>query len=215
MKLLILEDDDALRGQLAAALADGPLEVLAAADGYEALEIVDAHAPALLILDWEAPGRPALEICQHVRQRNTRERPYILMVTSRDSTDAVVAAFASGADDCVQAPYELDRLRARIGAAVRLVLRDYGLVLEKVALHAALARMHDLPELLAICSGCRRVRDGDRDWEPLERYFSQQTGVQFSHGICPDCAPHLMEPKRSSSFGTPPWTPRPPVRRDA
>lgn len=214
MKVLILEDDEAQRRSLAASLADGPLEVLAAADGYEALEIVDAHAPALMVLDWEAPGLSGLEICQQVRQRNTRERPFIVMVTARDSTDAVVTAFASGVDDVVQAPYELDRMRARLGAAVRLVLRDYGLVLEKAALHGALARMHELPELVSICSGCRRVRDAEHQWEPLERYFSQQTGVQFSHGICPDCAPRLMEPKRSSGFAPPPGMPRLP-RRDA
>jgi sigma-B regulation protein RsbU (phosphoserine phosphatase) len=213
VKLLILEDDETLRRTLASALVDGPLEVIAAVDGYEAMEVIDAQSPALLILDWEAPGLSALEICQQVRQRNTRERPYIVMVTSRDETDDVVAAFASGVDDSVRLPYDVDRMRARIGAAVRLVLRDYGLVLEKVALHAALARMHDLPELVSICSGCRRVRDSEQGWEPLERFFSQQTGVQFSHGICPDCAPKLMEPKRLSSFG-PSHGPARPPRRD-
>jgi len=44
-----------------------------------------------------------------------------------------------------------------------------------------------LRELLPICSGCKRIRDENEKWWPLEAYVRKQTGSQFTHTLCPDC----------------------------
>ncbi len=47
-----------------------------------------------------------------------------------------------------------------------------------------------------VCSYCRRVSDGEETWLAADRYLALHAGVQFTHGLCPACAPRLMEPKR-------------------
>ena len=113
MKVLIAEDDPIASRLMRAVLADCELEVIVAADGDEAVEMIERENPALILLDWSLPGRTGLEVCQHVRQRNQRERPYIVMVTCRDEDDDVVTAFAAGADDYVRKPIHPRQLLAR------------------------------------------------------------------------------------------------------
>jgi hypothetical protein len=57
--------------------------------------------------------------------------------------------------------------------------------------------LEDITELLAlrkiipICAGCRKVRNDEQYWQQVEAYFTSRLGVDFSHGICPDCAARL------------------------
>ena len=74
-----------------AVLTDLQLEILTAGDGEEALECIESDAPAMIMLDWILPGMSGLEVCQRVRQRNSPERPYIVVLTFRDKDDDVVA----------------------------------------------------------------------------------------------------------------------------
>jgi CheY-like chemotaxis protein len=203
VKLLIAEDDPMARRLMQAVLADCDLEVMTAADGHEAVELIEREAPALIVLDWILPGPSGLEVCQRVRQRNLKERPYILMVTFRDADDDVVAAFAAGADDYVTKPFHPRQLHARVKAGMRLLLREHALVQEHAALQVALASLRNMPALVPICSCCRRVSDGEDSWLAADRYLSLRAGVQFTHGLCPTCAPRLMEPKRRSESGMP------------
>ena len=143
MKVLIAEDDPIASRLMRAVLADCELEVIVAADGDEAVELIERENPALILLDWVLPGRTGLEVCQHVRQRNQKERPYIVMVTCRDADDDVVTAFAAGADDHVRKPIHPRQLLARVQAGMRLVLREHALVQEHAALQTALASLRD------------------------------------------------------------------------
>ncbi len=186
MRLLVADDDPIARRLLAAALAGASVEVLTAADGREALGMVETHAPAVILLDWLMPGLDGLAVCRAIRDRYSASRPHIIMVTSRDSTDDVVAAFAGGADDYVTKPYDLDQLRARVWAGMRLAMRDESFVHDRRMLQTALSRLHSLPEVVTICASCKRVRDGG-EWHPVEQFVSDHSGVHFSHGLCPAC----------------------------
>ena len=203
MKLLIAEDDPMGRRLMQAVLGDLQLELVVAGDGEEALESIERDEPAMLVLDWMLPGVSGLDICQKVRQRNLAERPYIVMVTFRDKDEDVVAAFEAGADDYVTKPIHPRQLHARITAGIRLVLREHALVQEQAALQSALASLRDMPPLVPICSCCRRVSDRGDTWLSADRYLSLRAGVQFTHGLCPTCAPRLMEPKRRLENGMP------------
>jgi phosphoserine phosphatase RsbU/P len=203
VKLLIAEDDPMSRRLMRAVLTDLQLEILTAGDGEEALECIESDAPAIIMLDWILPRVSGLEVCQKVRQRNSLERPYIVMVTFRDDKDDdVVAAFDAGADDYITKPIHPRQLQARITGAMRLVLREHALMQEQAVLQSALASLCNMPPLVPICSYCRRVSDGD-SWLSADRYLSLRTGVQFTHGLCPTCAPRLMEPKRRTQSGMP------------
>jgi hypothetical protein len=58
-------------------------------------------------------------------------------------------------------------------------------------LKAARAGLHILRGMLPICSSCKKIRDEQGDWQQIEKYFKDHTGVQFTHSICPECAQNL------------------------
>ena len=58
-------------------------------------------------------------------------------------------------------------------------------------LKAAGAEIKTLRSFLSICAGCKKIRDDDGNWEQIETHFSKHAGIQFSHGICPECAQKL------------------------
>ena len=62
-------------------------------------------------------------------------------------------------------------------------------------LQMALAEVKTLRWILPICSYCKKIRDDRDSWQTMERYISQRTGTQFSHGICPECYAKEMEPQ--------------------
>lgn len=52
----------------------------------------------------------------------------------------------------------------------------------------ALAEVKTLSGLLPICAHCKKIRDDDGYWNQIESYMAKRTDVEFTHGICPDCA---------------------------
>jgi len=58
-------------------------------------------------------------------------------------------------------------------------------------LQAALATVKQLSGLLPICANCKRIRDDEGNWANLERYISERSNAEFSHGICPTCREEL------------------------
>ncbi len=61
------------------------------------------------------------------------------------------------------------------------------------ALRSALAEVRVLEELLPICAWCKKIRDSQGQWQPLETYISQRTDTAFTHGACPECARKFLE----------------------
>ena len=64
-------------------------------------------------------------------------------------------------------------------------------------LERAIGEIRQLSGLLPICASCKRIRDGQGDWNQLETYISQRSGAKFSHGLCPECASRLYPPAGS------------------
>jgi hypothetical protein len=65
---------------------------------------------------------------------------------------------------------------------------------ERVAeLEATLARVNQLEGIIPICSYCKKIRDDQNGWQPLETYISDHSEVLFSHGACPDCLAEQIE----------------------
>jgi PAS domain S-box-containing protein len=61
-------------------------------------------------------------------------------------------------------------------------------------LQTALAQVKQLKSLLPICSSCKKIRDDEGYWHQVEVYIAQHAGVDFSHGLCPDCKLKLYPP---------------------
>ncbi len=62
-------------------------------------------------------------------------------------------------------------------------------------LQDALAEVQSLRDILPICAYCRKVRDDDDYWHTVEAYVAHHTSTRFSHGVCPTCYEHVVEPQ--------------------
>jgi two-component system cell cycle response regulator len=122
MRVLIAEDDPTSRLLLEKLLARWGHEVVATRDGREALNVLlSAGAPRLAILDWMMPEMDGVDVVRSIRELETRQPPYIILLTALDETKSVVAGLEAGADDYVGKPYNADELRARVEVGRRLV----------------------------------------------------------------------------------------------
>jgi len=128
VKILVVDDERAVRESLRRALELEGYEIELAADGREALERLEAESqPDALILDVLMPGVDGLEVCR--RLRRTGSRLPVLMLTARDAVENRVAGLDAGADDYVTKPFALEELLARIRALLRRTTNGAGEVL--------------------------------------------------------------------------------------
>lgn len=117
MKVLIADDDRAIRESLATALELNGYEVTACADGVEALAAFRESRPDVLVLDVMMPGVDGLGVCRVLRAEG--DRIPILMLTARVETADRVAGLDAGADDYVPKPYDIEEVLARLRALLR------------------------------------------------------------------------------------------------
>jgi two-component system, OmpR family, response regulator MprA len=118
MKILVVDDERAVRESLRRALELEGYEIELAADGSEALYRLEGDAePDAMILDVLMPGVDGLEVCR--RLRSSGSRLPVLMLTARTEVDDRVAGLDAGADDYVTKPFALEELLARVRALLR------------------------------------------------------------------------------------------------
>lgn len=117
MELLLVEDDQALRGALTRAFELDGYSVTSTDSGTEALKILAGPGPDVVVLDLGLPDLDGLEVCRRIRASGDK-RP-VLMLTARDTIDDRVAGLDAGADDYLVKPFALDELHARVRALLR------------------------------------------------------------------------------------------------
>ena len=115
-RVLIVDDDRALAGVLAAALADEGFEVTRAESGLLGLRAFEADGADLLILDVLMPDMDGLELCRRLRRKS---RVPIILLSSRGEEVDRVTGLETGADDYVTKPFSTRELVARIRALDR------------------------------------------------------------------------------------------------
>ena len=117
MKILVVDDERAVRESLRRALVLEGYDVDLAENGEVALEQVARAEPDALILDVLMPGVDGLEVSRHLRRRGSKVP--ILMLTARDAVENRVEGLDAGADDYVTKPFALEELLARVRALLR------------------------------------------------------------------------------------------------
>ncbi len=134
VRVLVVDDDEAVRRSLEHALRRDGYQVSLAADGVQALDELGRSRPEVIVLDVLVPEPNGLEICRRLRRRG--DQTPILMLTARDLVEDRVAGLDAGADDYLVKPFALDELRARLRAllrrsgAVQEVLRFAGIEMD-------------------------------------------------------------------------------------
>ncbi len=185
LNVLIAEDEvlvaEAVKGMLAAL---GHTVVGHAANGRQAVALAVALQPDAILLDMKMPEMNGLEAARQISE--TCPTP-IVVLTAFQSREFVTKASMVGAGAFLTKPTTLLELeRALIIATARFKdIRD--LQHQNEALSNTLEQVRQLKGILPICSGCKKIRDEKGDWHQVESYIHDYTGVDFSHGICPDC----------------------------
>jgi len=119
VRVLVVDDDSAVRRSLSTALGRDGYEVVAAEGGNAALAHLAAVNVDAIVLDVAMPEPNGLEVCRRLRARG--DRTPILMLTARGLIDDRVAGLDAGADDYLVKPFALAELRARLRALLRRI----------------------------------------------------------------------------------------------
>ena len=118
-RILIVEDEPAIRDMVSFALRKGEYDPVHAGDAREAQAAIADRVPDLILLDWMLPGTSGLELARRWRKEQlTREIP-IIMLTARGEENDRVGGLEAGVDDYVVKPFSARELLARIRAVLR------------------------------------------------------------------------------------------------
>jgi two-component system response regulator MprA len=178
-KLLIAEDDRAVRESLQRALGLEGYEVIAVGNGAEAIEAANAGDPDVVVLDVSMPIVDGLTVCKVLRADG--DKVPILMLTARTETRDRVAGLDAGADDYLPKPFELDELLARLRALLRRSQGDSGESAELVQL----ADLRLDPAARRAWRGARELELSKTEFDLLELLVRNQ-GVVLDHSTIYD-----------------------------
>src|SRR5215208_1729638 len=155
MRVLVVDDEAAVRSALGRALKLEGYDVDLAEDGADALHRLALNAPDAIVLDVLMPRVDGLEVCRRLRQAD--DATPVLMLTARDAVTDRVAGLDAGADDYLVKPFALEELFARLRALLRRTTNG----------SATQLRFGDL----TMDTGTREVRRGERSIELTRTEF--------------------------------------------
>ncbi len=147
-RILIVEDERAIREMVGLALKQAGYECMEASNAHEAQEKIRAEKPDLVLLDWMLPGVSGVDYARRLRRDKETQQLPIIMLTARTDEPDMIKGLESGADDYIKKPFSTRELIARIKVLLRraappaegsAVLEADGLRLDAVA-HRVSAR---------------------------------------------------------------------------
>jgi len=118
-RILLVEDDPALRKLLKEALPESIFVIDIAETGREGLDMIVKRKPDLILLDWNLPDLNGFEVCKYIKQNKDCAHIPIIMVTAYSELNRKVSALDVGADDYITKPFEIEELIARVKAVLR------------------------------------------------------------------------------------------------
>ncbi len=118
-KILIVDDEAAIREMIAIALNLGGFDCVEAEDGLMAHQIIVDQRPDLVLLDWMLPGISGVELARRLKREETTQEIPIIMLTAKGEEDNKIQGLEAGADDYVTKPFSTRELMSRIRAVLR------------------------------------------------------------------------------------------------
>jgi two-component system response regulator MprA len=179
-RILIADDDRAIREALTRALTLEVYDVVQANDGAAALSLIESSQPDVAVLDVMMPNVDGLTVCRVLRAE--RNRIPVLMLTARTETPDRVAGLDAGADDYLPKPFDLDELLARLRALLRRARPDDGSD-EGEPLQIADLRLD--PTSRRVWRGQREVELSKTEFDLLELLVRNQ-GIVLEHSTIYD-----------------------------
>jgi two-component system, cell cycle response regulator len=122
LKILIADDEALSRRLLEKTLERAGYEVVAVENGRAAVrQLCQTDGPRLALLDWVMPELDGPGVCREVRLRQEDSYVYMVLLTSKESKEDIVAGLESGADDYLTKPFNVDELKARLRTGERIL----------------------------------------------------------------------------------------------
>ncbi len=118
-KILIVEDEAAIRQMVCLALNQAGYECLEAVDAKQAQDTIVKQVPDLILLDWMLPQESGVDYARRLRREKLTQNIPIIMLTARTEEEDKVKGLDSGADDYITKPFSTRELQARIKALLR------------------------------------------------------------------------------------------------
>lgn len=171
--ILVVEDEDALAELLQYNLKKEGFRVTVAADGEEAMILVDERQPDVILLDWMLPKVSGIEVCRRLRSRQETRNIPIIMLTARGEEADRIRGLDTGADDYIIKPFLMKELFARVRAILRRIrpgLADDKVVVGDITMDRVAHR---------VSRGGQDVHLGPTEFRLLD-YFMQHPGRVFS-----------------------------------
>lgn len=122
--VLLVEDDEALRGMLKMLLSSSGFDVLEATDYQSALQVIASNEFHIVLLDWMIPGGSGIQVVKRLRKDEQLKEVPIIMLTAKSAEDDQVEGFDAGADDYITKPFSNKELLVRIKALLRRVYSE-------------------------------------------------------------------------------------------
>jgi DNA-binding response OmpR family regulator len=182
MKVLAVEDDNSSRAILRKALEGLGHEVIQAHDGEEAWALWLSEKPRVVVSDWQMPRLDGLKLCKRFRNLQGQDYVYfILLTSSHPSAHNRRTASEAGVDDFLTKPIDVSEMWMRLRVAERILKYT--------------TQVHQLEEMMPMCSYCKKIRDDKNYWQQIESYINERTGTEISHSVCPECYQRVVVPE--------------------
>jgi PleD family two-component response regulator len=185
--IMIVDDEPVSLKLLRAFLERCGFTMLVATGGDEALVKIKEIRPDIILLDIMMPVLDGYETCRLLKANEEWADIPIIFVTALTKLEDKVKGFDVGGVDYVTKPFQHEEVLARVNTHLNLARLRNELESRNRQLQAALNEIRQLSGIIPICSKCKKVRDDEGYWQQVENFLKTHTGVDFTHGYCPDC----------------------------
>ena len=143
VQILVIDDDPVTRLLLQRTLEKQDYTVIVAQNGEDGIQQAQASPPALIICDWMMPIVDGLEVCRRLKADTTLSTTFFILLTSRGELADRIEGLNAGADEFLSKPIDMNELKARVRAGLRLYNLNQDLQAQKQRLEAELAEAAD------------------------------------------------------------------------
>jgi DNA-binding response OmpR family regulator len=197
--ILIVDDEPNNLSILRQLLSAHGYKVRPILSGELALQAVKSVIPDLILLDIMMPeGKNGFEVCSEIKENENLKDVPIIFLSALDDTENKVRAFQIGGVDYITKPFKQEEVLTRVKTHLMLhqtqkALTEKNRHLQEMndKLQQALEEIKTLRGILPICCNCKKIRDDQGYWNQIEKYISDRTDADFSHGLCPACVKEL------------------------
>jgi len=216
---VLIVDDEQLSIDLLKLALEAEYRILLATSGAEALKIAACELPDIILLDIMMPGMDGYEVCSILKSTPQLQEIPVIFITCMSETENESHGLELGAADYIVKPYNNGIVRLRVRNHLQLKHQRDQLTCQATELQRsnddlateiterkkiqaaheqlitelenACAKVKTLNGLLPICASCKKIRDDNGYWEQIESYLKKHSELEFSHGLCQECARKL------------------------